>query len=419
MSESVLTGVPAQSNTSKAPVLGGALMVAGTSVGAGMFSLPVVASGAWFGWSMVMLLVGWYCMYSAGLYLLEANLRYREGASFDTMARATLGNTGRLINGLAVGFVCYILTYAYISGGSSIIAHTLQSVAGISVGSQSAGVLFALGLGSIVVFGPMAVDKVTTVMLGAMVITFVGFSSGLMSSVSVDSLFNGLPLSETSPYALGLLSFIAVSFGFQTCVPSLTHYMKRDSRSLVSSILLGSVLTLVFYLVWQFVILGNLPREQFPAIIASGGNIGDLVLALEQTGLNISTSNILQLFSHMAVATSFLGVSMGLFDYIADTLGFSNDLPGRLKTAAVTFIPPTVLGVLLPNGFIAAIGFAGIGVTIFCVLSPVLMAVKGRSEKDTYQVPGGKVRVMIVFGFGLMVLLLEILKLMGKLHSFS
>lgn len=419
MSEAVLTGVEARDQKRGASVLGGALIVAGTSVGAGMFSLPVITSGAWFGWSLVMLLIGWYCMYSAGLYLLETNLRHREGASFDTMAQATLGNTGRLINGLAVGFVCYILTYAYISGGSSIIAHTLQSVAGISVGSHLSGTLFALVLGAIVVFGPMAVDKVTTVLLGAMVITFAGFSSGLFGSVSSDNLFNGLPLSETSPYVLSMISFVAVSFAFQTCVPSLTSYMKRDSRKLSSAILIGTLLTLVFYGVWQLVILGNLTRDQFPAIIASGGNIGDLVLALEQTGLNMSTSKMLQLFSHMALATSFLGVSMGLFDYIADFFGFSNDLQGRLKTAAVTFIPPTILGVMLPDGFITAVGYAGIGAVIFSVMSPVLMAAKGRSGNDEYQVSGGLPRMVLVFGFGLLVLVLEVVNMTGVLPTFS
>ena len=419
MSEAVLSGAGAREQKKGASVLGGALIVAGTSIGAGMFSLPVVTSGAWFGLSLAILLLGWYCMYSAGLYLMEANLRYKDGASFDTMAQATLGNVGRVINGLAVGFVCYILTYAYISGGSSIIAHTLQSVVGINVGTPLAGTLFAMILGSIVVFGPLAVDKVTTAMLGGMLITFAGFSSGLMGSVNMDNLFSALPLRETSPFIWGTISFITVSFGFQTCVPSLTSYMKRDSHSLGAAIRIGSLLTLAFYVIWQLVIFGNLSREAFPDIIAAGGNIGDLVLALEQTGLNMSTSKMLQLFSHMAVATSFLGVSMGLFDYIADILGFEKNLQGRLKTAAITFAPPTILGIMLPDGFIAAIGFAGIGATIFSALSPVLMAYKGRSEQDQYQVPGGMPRMALVFGYASLVLVLEILNLMGMLPGFA
>lgn len=35
------------------------------------------------------------------------------------------------MNGLSVAFVLYILTYAYISAGGSIIAHTLEGIVGV------------------------------------------------------------------------------------------------------------------------------------------------------------------------------------------------------------------------------------------------------------------------------------------------
>ncbi|MGI9275206.1 MAG: aromatic amino acid transport family protein [Endozoicomonas sp.] len=419
MAEAVLTGIESRNTVGGAKVLGGALIVTGTSIGAGVFSLPVITSGGWFGWSLVMLVVSWYCMYSAGLYLMEANLRYREGASFDTLAQNTLGNAGRIINGLAVAFVCYVLTYAYISGGSSIIAHTLESIAGLTVSTSVAGLVFAVGLGLVVVLGPLAVDQITTVLLGGMLVTFLGFASGLVSNASSAYLFPGLSLAETSPFIWVTLPFVMVSFGFQTCVPSLTAYMNREARALRQALLLGSLLALAFYVVWQLSIFGNLSREAFPAINAAGGNIASLVEALEQNGLNMKMSGMLQLFSHMAVATSFLGVSLGLFDYITDVFGFANDLKGRLKTAAITFIPPTALGILLPNGFITAIGFAGIGAAIFSVLTPVLMAHRSRKSDEGYQVPGGTPRMALVFLFGLSVLLLELLNLGGILPRFG
>ena len=36
-------------------VFGGAMIIGGTIIGAGMFSLPVVMSGAWFFWSIAAL----------------------------------------------------------------------------------------------------------------------------------------------------------------------------------------------------------------------------------------------------------------------------------------------------------------------------------------------------------------------------
>lgn len=84
--------------------------------------------------------------------ILEANLNYPSGASFHTMVQDLLGKVWSSINRLSITFVLYILTYAYISAGGSIIAHTLQNVAGI--GQTSAGFIFALLVAFIVVIHP-------------------------------------------------------------------------------------------------------------------------------------------------------------------------------------------------------------------------------------------------------------------------
>lgn len=72
-------------------LLSGVVIIAGTIIGAGMFSLPVVMSGAWFFWSLLALVFTWFCMLHSGLMLLEANLNYHIGASFDTITRDLLG----------------------------------------------------------------------------------------------------------------------------------------------------------------------------------------------------------------------------------------------------------------------------------------------------------------------------------------
>ncbi|MCN4440417.1 tryptophan permease, partial [Escherichia coli] len=61
---------------------------------------------------------------------------------------------------------------------------------------------------------------------------------------------------------------------------------------------------------------------------------------------------LLVVFSNFAVASSFLGVTLGLFDYLADLFGFDDSAVGRLKTALLTFAPPVVGGLLFPNGFL-------------------------------------------------------------------
>lgn len=402
-------------------VLGGMVIVAGTAIGAGMFSLPVATSGMWFGYSLLLMLIACFCMYSASLYLLEANLRFPLGASFDSIAQGTIGNLGRIVNGASVAFLCYILTYAYISGGSSIISYSLAAVGGVSLSQPMASLVFAMVLATVVVAGTRAVDRVTTVLIGGMVITFLGSINGLLGNISTDNLFPPLQSSQTLPFSLGALGFLAVSFGMQTSVPSITRYLGKDERRVRMAVFAGSVLALSFYVLWQLSIFGNLSRDQFPAIIASGGNIGNVMAALSGNGLNVNASSLLQLFSNMAVASSFLGVALCLYDYIADLFGFGNDFVGRAKTAAVTFIPPTLLGVLLPDGFITAIGFAGMVMVVFCILTPVVMAWVGRRKGDGsgYRVAGGALRMILVFGFGVAVMLLSALDLLGVLPKFG
>ena len=75
------------------------------------------------------------------------------------------------MNGLSVAFVLYILTYAYISAGGSIIAHTLEGIVG--VGQTTAGLVFALVVAFIVWLSTRAVDRLSTILIGGMVITFV------------------------------------------------------------------------------------------------------------------------------------------------------------------------------------------------------------------------------------------------------
>ncbi|NHX33686.1 tryptophan permease, partial [Escherichia coli] len=48
-----IDGTTQQKNPS---ILGGAMIIAGTAVGAGMFSIPMVTSGVWFTGSVILLI---------------------------------------------------------------------------------------------------------------------------------------------------------------------------------------------------------------------------------------------------------------------------------------------------------------------------------------------------------------------------
>lgn len=413
--------------TSTAPkkegtVLGAAVIAAGTGVGAGIFSLPVANAGVWFSIALVVMIVVAYIMHSASMYIMEATLHFPKDSNYDSIAKGTIGNFGRLINGLSVAFLCYVLTYAYISGGSSVITYSLSLVGdGITMSSGVASFIFAAVLISIVMVGATAVDRVNTILIGGMVITFVMSLGGLITNSSADILFPQVPMSEQVPYVFYTISFMVASFGFQITVPTITNYLgldpKKTSRALIYAMLIAGF----FYFCWMLAVFGNVPREQFPQIIAEGGNIGNILAALADSGVSSNISTALQVFGNMAVATSFLGVSLSLFDYIADLCNFNKHCwIGKLKTGAIAFLPTVILAIVYPDGFITAIGFAGVVLVIFSLLSPIIMVrIVRKRNPDMYQVKGGDLRQALVFGFGILIFIVAFLEIAGMLPIFG
>lgn len=397
--------------------LGGVFIITGTSIGAGMFSLPVLTSNMWFGWAVLFLCVSWYCMYSSALYLLEANQKFKHGVNFDSMTKALLPTSLRLLNGLSVLFVSYILVYAYISGGGSMLGHSLQSGLGIELDQSAASFIFAVLLGLIVSFSTKAVDRFTSAMLGGMVITFSIAIYSLLSGANFSLLQPLAEMTERLPYSWAAIPSLMVCFGFHSNIPSLVKYYHKDSSKVVSSIRYGSLLALAIYLIWLLASFTVIGRDGFAGVIAQGGNMGALVSALESAGSGATLAVTLQLFANFAVATSFLGVALGLFDFLTDLLKLDDTLSGRSKTALVTFVPPMIGGVLLPNGFIYAIGYAGFAAAVFALFTPVALAFQARKHLPAtdFIVSGGQARMVAVLVFAVCVVSFQVLSMLGLL----
>jgi len=405
-------------------LLGGAMIIAGTAVGAGMFSLPVAFSGMWFLWSLLALFVTWFFMLHSGLMVLESNLHYPVGSSYNTMVKDSLGSVWNIINGLSLVFVLYILDYAYISGGGSIVKHTVAEATGVDLPQKLAGISFAFVTALIVWFSTKAVDRITTILLGAMVLCFV-LSSGIMLDSFQPKLlldFDGVKAGNSYwIFLFAALPYCLTSFGYHGNVPSLMKYYGKEPKKILKCLLYGTLLALSIYALWLTVSFGNISRDGFQDIIAAGGNVGVLVEALSGSVDTGSLSVLLTIFANFAMATSFLGVSLGLFDFIADKFSLPDTALGRFKTALITFVPSTVGATFFPDGFIYAIGYAGLVATIWGAIVPALMVKTCRKKfgSGMYRVWGGNGLVYAVVGFGLLYASCHILAMMDLLPVYK
>ncbi|WP_298442656.1 aromatic amino acid transport family protein [uncultured Ferrimonas sp.] len=419
MSDTTATLSAAQSQK-KPGILGGAMIVAGTAIGAGMFALPVYSAGMWFSVSIAMLVFCCFCAYSSGLYLAESSLNYRDGASFTTIAADTLGPIGKLIATGSVAFVSFILCYAYISGGSSVVAQTAASV-DIEISHSAAAIIFAVVFSAVVLAGSRMVDRVATIMLGGMVLTFFSSTGMMVGTVNTASLFPAIDLSESGSYVWIAIPMLVTSFGYHGTVPSLVKHYQKDISRVRQALLLGTGLTLLVYIVWQLTIMGNVSRDQFGEIVAQGGNVATLISAVGQSTDVSGVESILMMFGNLALASSFIGVALGLLDLVKDTLSLDDSMKGTLTAGTITFLPPALLGAALPHGFITAIGFAALAASIFVLVLPPLMArvLRKRGQSQGFQTAGGLLRLDLVLAFGVLAVLVEVANLAGMLPQFS
>ncbi|WP_040975436.1 tryptophan permease [Necropsobacter massiliensis] len=409
-------------------LFGGAMIIAGGTIGAGMLANPTSTAGVWFIGSIMVLIYTWFCMTTSGLMLLEANLHYPSGASFDTIVKDLLGKGWNLINGLSVAFVLYILTYAYITSGGGITESFLNQLlsseqSAVEIGRTFGSLIFCIILAAFVWLSTKAVDRVSTLLIAGMVISFVLSITGLVSSVKPEVLFDSIAQGEPHylSYVWVALPVCLVSFGFHQNVPSLVKYYHRDGNRVMKSVFVGTLIALIIYIIWQLAVQGNLPRAEFAPVIEKGGDIAVLLDALSSYVQTDYIGLILRFFAYMAIASSFLGVTLGLFDYIADLFKLDDSAAGRTKTALLTFLPPLILSLLFPFGFVIAIGYAGLAATIWAAIVPALLAKACRRKfpHRSYTVYGGNVMIYFIILFGLLNIFAQLAMQFGWLPVFK
>lgn len=397
-------------------LLGGACIIASVCVGAGMLGLPSAGAGAWTVWSMLAIAATMIIMTISGWMLLEAFQGYDLRVSFNTVTKELLGEKVNFFNNLTVYFVGGILLYAYITSSGLIIQDLLN------VDSKIASILFVFIFSWFVWHSTRAVDRISVLLIIFMVLSFVFGVSGLAINIDSSVLFDTInEQGEYAPYAMAMLPVALTSFGYHHSVSSMRAYYGEE-RKAKQAILAGTIIALALYFLWLASIFGNLPRSNFGPVIEQGGNVDALLGALSSVIESKNVSNAISGFSMAAILSSFIGVGLGVFDFLADFFGFSNCNKGRAKTWLVTFIPPLVLSLLFPFGFVIAIGYAGAAATVWACIIPALLARKARQtsgDEMKFKAPGGQAMVVAVVTFGVLTAAFHFMSMMGILPAYT
>ncbi|SUO95741.1 Tryptophan permease [Suttonella ornithocola] len=411
-------------------ILAGVGIVTGTTVGAGMLAIPTATAGLWFGKSLCVFIITWFMMMITGLMILEAGQYFPKRAHFQTIVRAVLGQKWAIINSLSLAFVLYLLVYAYISVGGDLTAHSIEQISGQAMPLWAGQLIFFGVLGLVVWLSHQWVARFNAVIVVALMISFLLTVAGMFSSVKYDVLF---PTQAGEwQYIWVALPVVLTSFGYHINVPTLRVYLHNHSKKVAIAIVLGSFIALLLYALWQLAVQGVLPRAYFAPVIAGDGQTSVLIKAMSPFTQTHSATLLLTMFSYFAIATSFLGVALGLYEFIADVFSFGDSLNDRLKTAFISLGLPLLFCLYKPYGFVSAIAYAGLALTIWALIIPAMMIVKTRRQAvssiakndedeliEPFRVPFGYLLVGMVILFAVINIAAKVLSDAGWVPVFT
>lgn len=381
-------------------------IVAGTTIGAGMLAMPLAAAGVGFGVTLALLFCLWGLMCYTALLLLEVYQHVPADTGLGTLARRYLGRYGQWATGFSMLFLMYALTAAYMSGAGELLASSLSEWLSLSVSPTTGVLLFTLVAGGIVCIGTSLVDLFNRFLFSAKLIFLIVMLALLMPHVHKVNLLT-LPLEKG--LALSAIPVIFTSFGFHGSVPSIVSYMNGNVQKLRWVFITGSAIPLVAYIFWQLATLGSIDSTTFFGLMANSAGLNGLLQALRDVVASPHVELAVHLFADLALATSFLGVTLGLFDYLADLFNRRNNAAGRLQTGAITFLPPLAFALFYPRGFVMALGYAGVALAVLALLIPSLLAWQSRKHTPQagYRVRGGKPALLLVLFCGVAVIVIQ------------
>lgn len=367
--------------------LGSIAIVAGTAIGAGMLALPLATAALGIVPAIALLIVVWGVSAYTSLLMLEVNLKAGVGDNVHAITGKTLGKKGQFIQGASFLSLLFALTAAYLTGGSSLLVLKAKTLFDFALDNQVAVVAFTLSLGAVAALGVAWVDKLSRVLFSLMVVLLVLVVIFLFPEVSVSKMATGVLSESLTDNWMAAIPVVFTSFGFHVCIATLVRYLDGDAVSLRKVLLIGSTIPLVCYILWLLVTLGTVGGTN---VHSFGGSLPALVSALQDIAAQPWVSKCISLFADLALVTSFLGVTMSLFDFIAELTRAKNTLMGKLQTWFITFIPPLLCALYVPEGFVAVLGFAAIPLVVMIIFLPIAMAMGQRKQVTSgYQVSGG------------------------------
>ncbi|MDR3224631.1 MAG: hypothetical protein LBT03_03645 [Holosporales bacterium] len=388
---------------------GAIFLLAGTAIGSGMISLPIVL--AKFGVPVSILLMVAFAVIAYFSSIMRCDLNLNSKANF------SLKEVGELYGGKFAGFVgswsikilMFALISAYLFGLSSIVNELCKGCV-----PQNA-VIIGMAVMTLVVlaFASETVIRINKSLFIFMIAAFI---------ILVVMLLYGLEGSDVPTIAMEIDSIkswacivpvIFTSFGFQGSLHNMTEYVDNDIKLIKRSSLFGSLIPAIVYIIWTssiLVIVFNSDHVFFEKMMAGNVSAGELVMVLSKVCGAGAIPIAVRFVSIFAILTSLVGVGLSLFSAYSLELKVKNPSSKRMICAILTVIPSMLVAMVVPDAFIKTLNFAGIILAVLAIVLPAILHenLQNQQIEDKKLMMKNKLLVRIIFAIGVIIVALGI-----------
>ncbi len=333
----------------------GVSTLVGTIIGAGILAIPFVVQQAGFWTGILLLLVLGSVVTLLNLMLGEVALRTKGNHQLTGYAEKYLGAWGKRWMTLSMLVGIYGALLAYLLGVGTSLAQVFGG------GSWLWSLGFFIIMASVVYLGLGAVEESESWLTPIKILLFIIILvMALMSphfALSKLSDFSSTKL--LIPYGVILFSLIGT-----VAIPEVKEETKKHWKDLKKTILIGSLIPIVVYILFIIIVLGTTGTETTPiATVGVGKLLGNVAVYL------------LNVFAILAMTTSFLALGLALkemycYDYHWNTTG------AGIAALAVPF----ALWIFGLQNFIQVLGIAG---AVAGGIDGVLIVIIHRNAKQT------------------------------------
>lgn len=397
--------------------VGAIMLVAGTCIGSGMIALPMTLAKLGIVPGIILMAALWSVIYYTCLVNLELNLQAGKGMALGALGQNFSGKIAGLIGTGSYMVLSFALLSGYLYGVSSVTQKMLLSDGSLGMDFNNIVSIYALSVIAVFLLPLKYIDYVNRLLFTGLIAVIAVLVISLLSMINWDN----LPLFSSKYQEISIWRVIVpvafTCFGFQVIFHTLTNYCNKDPVMLKRTFFWGSLIPAIVYIIWTVSILGVIYQNHsnfYLQMLYGDVDVGDLIAALSYISEDPFVKTLVWWISVLAIVTSVLGVGLALFETIRELLPKSGNKFNNLKVAIVTISPAYLVTILIPNAFLAALGFAGMILVVIAILLPIYLLYKIRGKKFNYYELNYKSLVGLSAFAGIGIMFCQILNMIAK-----